>query len=485
MFCLHACENLMDEIPLASLPEKEAGAAPVTLSETARLLSRLPIGSEQMGEVYDAVSASIDNGFDEEYLLSDLFAVPGSGVGERQLAEGTKSPGAKAKASANKKEYANPMRELIRSALQKEEAVKLRSGLCRGGGTDGEGRDSDGTRGNGTDAEGDGDGRDRPTGNLEETVEERIRLLCDEGVQIYWPYSENWDGESLPVITYDPGYGLETNTGWKLSSDGTQAEEILVDEKLAQSGCVWVVNSNEDAGLLPLSYLRKSDPSWGLPDHGTLVIDPQESALSGRMQTCADTGRTEGLTVVGRTEICTGGGPTEGLTVAGRKEGTKARAGSKTLLLKKFTAKRNFDTWFCGGSEFFIKIGKVEDFKATTEAEMMLYKPSITDFMVAVKRKDIGKELDFNALLVSEWTDQLSMCAFLITEDDGGTITKWDCNAVVKINSKSFGFEISIPVNSKDDIVWRGQLSGKYINATANLTGHFGDVDLVFEVVEY
>ena len=44
---------------------------------------------------------------------------------------------------------------------------------------------------------------------------------------------------------------------------------------------------------------------------------------------------------------------------------------------------------------------------------------------------------------------------------------------------------MSIPINSKDDIVWRGQLSGKYINATSNLTGHFGDVDLVFEVVEY
>ena len=307
--------------------------------------------------------------------------------------------------------------------------------------------------------------------DVSNAVEERIQLLCDSGVQIYWPYSENWDGESLPIITFDPGDGFDSNVGWRLAPDGSLAEEVTVDEMMARNGCVWVVNSNEDSGLLPLSYLRKTDPTWGLPDHGTIVVGSPagtKASMDASEGTKASPNSPEGA----KASMATAGG-------------TKASTKSKTLLLKKFTAKRNFDNWFSGGSEFFIKIGKVEDFKATTEAEMQLYKPSITDFMVAVKRKDIGKELDFNALLVSEWTDQLSMCAFLITEDDGGTITKWDCNAVVKINSKSFGFEISIPINSKDDIVWRGQLSGKYINATANLTGHFGDVDLVFEVVEY
>ena len=410
LFCLTSCENLMNEVPSGLTPETEMRSTPITLSETARLLSQLPIGAEQMKEVHDAVDASLDNGFDEEYMLSDLFESPGSGVGDRMLAEETKARAGGNTKSDTEKRYASPLRDLIRGALRKEQETKSR-------------------------------GVDEASPEGEETidaVEERIRLLCDSGVQIYWPYSENWDGESLPIVTFDPGDGFDRNIGWQLAPDGSLAEEVTVDETTARSGCVWVVNSNEDCELLPLSFIRKTDPTWGLPDHGTIVVG-----------------------------------------------GTKAAAKSKTLLLKKFTAKRQFDNWFSGGSEFFIKIGKVEDFKATTEAEMLLYKPSITDFMVAVKRKDIGKELDFNALLVSEWTDQLSMCAFLITEDDGGTITKWDCNAVVKINSKSFGFEISIPVNSKDDIVWRGQLSGKYINATANLTGHFGDVDLVFEVVEY
>ena len=147
--------------------------------------------------------------------------------------------------------------------------------------------------------------------------------------------------------------------------------------------------------------------------------------------------------------------------------------------------KRNYDNWFTGASEFFVKTGAVEDFYATTEAEMRLYSPTITDFLVVVKRDQLGQPVPFNAILVSEWTDQVDQCAFMITEDDGGTITQWICSALVRVQSKSYGIEISIPCNSRDDIVWRGQLSRKWLEANSNLTGHFGDVDLVFEVIEY
>lgn len=132
-----------------------------------------------------------------------------------------------------------------------------------------------------------------------------------------------------------------------------------------------------------------------------------------------------------------------------------------------------------------MKIGAVEDFTATTEAEMKLYVPAVTDFMIVVKRNQVGKPQPFNAVLVSDWTDQMVNCAFLITEDDGGTRTDWNCTALVRIASKSYGVEMKIPFNSRDDIVWRGQLAGKWFQANSNVVGHFGDVDLTFEVVEY
>ena len=109
----------------------------------------------------------------------------------------------------------------------------------------------------------------------------------------------------------------------------------------------------------------------------------------------------------------------------------------------------------------------------------------ITDFMIVVKRSQVGKPQPFNAVLVSDWNPQMTHCALMITEDDGGTRTDWKCTALVRIESKSYGVELSIPFNSRDDIVWRGHLTSRWLEANSNIAGHFGDVDLTFEVVEY
>ena len=114
---------------------------------------------------------------------------------------------------------------------------------------------------------------------------------------------------------------------------------------------------------------------------------------------------------------------------------------------------------------------------------MRLYNPTITDFLIVVKRNKVGKKQPFNAILVSDWSDQLESCALMITEDDGGTIKDWTCTAVVKINSKSYGVEIKIPFNSHDDVVWRGSLTRKWFESNDNVTGNFGDIDLTFEVL--
>lgn len=133
-----------------------------------------------------------------------------------------------------------------------------------------------------------------------------------------------------------------------------------------------------------------------------------------------------------------------------------------------------------------MKIGSVTDFTAATEAELKLYNPAITDFMIVVKRNQVGIPQPFNALLVSNWTEQMSKaCAMMIIEDDGGTIKEWNCTALVRVESKSYGIELKIPFYSYDDIVWRGILDRKWFEAANNTVGHFGDIDLTFELVEY
>ena len=401
---LCSCERL-DDNPDDHIIDKDPEY--IELQEVVEIMSLLPISREQMDEVHNAVSSSSGNGYDEEYTMANLFALPGSGVGDKAVRSGMI--------------YENPMRDLIAGAVKNllEDGSKTRA--------------------------------DNNELNVLRTLDRIgadafLDALARSDMQIYWPFSEDWDGEQMPVMTFDPEDGSETNIGYRLVKDDDgfrHLEEVVVDEEMAKRCPVWIINRNDDAGYTPLEMLRRQDPDWG-EGGGNIIVKPVSSS-----------------------------------------EKTKASEGKvRSLLLKDFTMKRNYDTWFAGASEFFVKMGSVEDFTASTEAELRLYSPSITDFMIVVKRGQEGKTLPFNAILVSELTDQLTHCAMMITEDDGGTITKWDCTAFVRIASKSYGIEISLPFNSRDDIVWRGQLSTKWFENNSNVAGHFGDVDLTFEVLE-
>ena len=78
----------------------------------------------------------------------------------------------------------------------------------------------------------------------------------------------------------------------------------------------------------------------------------------------------------------------------------------------------------------------------------------------------------------------MTHCAFMITEDDGGTRTSWDCTALVRVESKSYGVELKLPFSSRDDIVWRGQLASTWFERNNKQSAHFGDVDLTFELMQ-
>lgn len=212
------------------------------------------------------------------------------------------------------------------------------------------------------------------------------------------------------------------NYGYEMKIDGNGAriiDSVIVDESVAARRPVWVINRNDDSAFTPLDLISKG---------------------------------------------C---------------ESTKGAA-SRKLMMKSFQMLRNYDSWFGGASEFFVKCGAVNGFKASTEAEMRDYSPSVTDFVVVVKRKYVRKTIPFDVILISDFTSQLSKIAFLITEDDGGSVTSWKCSAVVKIKSKSYGFEMDIPYKEKDDIVWRGQLDASFFEEEDEVTGRFGDVMVSF-----
>lgn len=399
-----SCEILDDDI------DKHASdRAAVPLSEVAQVLANIPLGADQMGEVFGAVSSSVDNGYDEEYMMYDLFGTPGAGVGDDRI---TKS---KAPVLSG-----IPLRDMIADYVRTQAPTKSESGI------------------------------DDPS--------EWLERLAESDIQIYWPFSEAWDGEELPVITFDPEDDSEVNIGYRIIKDSEgfrRIEEVLVDEAVAMKTPVWVVNRNTDAGYTTLEMLRREDPDWG-EGGGSIIVGP-------------GTGDNSKAACHSR---------------SGSGGETKAAGAIRSLILKDFTMNRNYDSWFAGASEFFVKVGAFEDFTATTEAELRLFTPTITDFLIVVKRNQKGIPVPFNAMVFSEWTDLVESFAFMIVEDDGGTIKDWNCTALVRVESKSYGVELKIPFHSYDDIVWRGTLGRKWFEAYSDKVCHFGDVDLTFEVVK-
>ena len=391
--CLYAfsvlaasCEIVDDDMEKHVRP-----LAPVSLEDMAEVMAHIPLTGAQMDEVYDAVAASAANGYDEEYTMQNRFPAPGAGVGDDTAA-----------ATRTAERYEVPLRQLIEDYLRSGASVKSDVGMV--------------------------------------DPDAMMEYITSSDMQIYWPFSEKWDGMSYPVITFDPEDNSTKNIGYKILVDDDgfrRMEQVLVDEEMAENNPVWVVNRNSDAGYKTLELLRREDPDWG-NGGGSVIVKPTSS--------------------------------------------TRAKSKLKTLMLSDFTMNRNYDSWFAGASEFFVRIGSVEDFTATTEAELRLYNPTVTDFMIVVRRNQVGKPQPFNAVLVSNWSEQLESCALMITEDDGGTIKDWNCTALVRVASKSYGVEVKIPFNSYDDVVWRGSLTRKWFEANDDVTGNFGDVDLTFRI---
>ena len=361
-----ACEETSQPLISQEVPSVDSEITPASV---AKALSGIPFTLDQVREVWDGVNASCANGYDEEYTFADMFSSPGQGVGDKAL--GTRSM----------TEYPEPFRDLISAHFSGSPAT-------------------------------------RSSGFSDD--------LFSSGLQIYWPYSEDWDKITMPVITFCPEIALESNVAYQREElPGGQwiVKEIVVDEAYAMEHPVWVIGWNEDALAMTPQMLDRLHP---------------ESI------------------------------------------GTRAATDFKTLKLKEFKAHIQYDPWYSGGAEFFVKCGSLKAFTATVASDLTKYTPEITDLMIKVKRKQVGTSLRYNTVLVPEWSNQLSECVFLIHEDDGGKSTTWKANGEVKIKSKAYGFSVELPYHRNDDIVWRGKLSSSYFEKNNGVANRYGDVSITF-----
>lgn len=82
------------------------------------------------------------------------------------------------------------------------------------------------------------------------------KVLSNTNLVIYWPYSDIWDGETLPTITFMPeDEEAEWNYGYKqtIDNEGRRIiETVIVNDEYATKYPVWIIKESEyDYDSLP------------------------------------------------------------------------------------------------------------------------------------------------------------------------------------------------------------------------------------------
>lgn len=73
-----------------------------------------------------------------------------------------------------------------------------------------------------------------------------FHLYINDYIQIYWPYSENWDGTTAPVFVYAPeNIHSLSGTGYVVGGSKGSIRTVSVNEEYCRTHPVWIINESE------------------------------------------------------------------------------------------------------------------------------------------------------------------------------------------------------------------------------------------------
>ncbi len=247
-------------------------------------------------------------------------------------------------------------------------------------------------------------------------IEDLMTELEEKGYNIYWPYSDDWDGVSKPVITFAPEKDQDWNYAYPLEEG--EDEVILVDEEYAIQNPVWVINNSE---------------------------------------------RIEGIKIYDNTDLTVTESPVPG----------NINKYVIALNLGEFRSEKNHDSWLWGGSEYVIQAGAPDKFNFESGSNLTILDQNVTAVGVYFTRKEIKNKTKktLNIPIVSEWKPELQNIAFMIHEHDYGRWTDEEFNLKVIIDGKNYEITGKLPLQKHDDLIYRHTFARNYIFSTINNLG--------------
>lgn len=263
--------------------------------------------------------------------------------------------------------------------------------------------------------------------------EELIETIKTGDYQIYWPYSEDWDGSTMPVISFVDSSNEDdefipafapVKHGGRIDVD-----TILVNEIYATTNPVWIVRKSD------IDYQALPNFSKGEFTKNGVLFSTASKALSSTQQKVY------------------------------------------TMKLGSFMASKHYDPWTKGGSEFMIYItetsvntqlpGSPADLGATTQ---------VNSIFVDRPRKTIKKKqwVDVNAIGISNWRPEVHKTTLVIMEKDWGGLsggTEEDIPYDIPVtgaDGKTINIKGSIKVIKQDDHVATKVYDRSYIFSNLN-----------------
>lgn len=365
---LFSCTNT-DE-PMT--PQTPAGVSDKSVNDDTKaiadLMTSIPLSEDIVNEVFSAVSAGLENGIEESYYFADVMAE-----------SSTKSATRSDNSGAN---LGNELRRLL---------TTTRSSA-------------------GVDAD----------------------ILEYGDYQIYWPYSEDWDGKTKPVITFVPEDNSQLwNYGYRQTEEGV--ETIIVNEEFMEKNPVWIIN--------------KADiPYDELPN-----FNNNECSKNG-IYYCPQNVTPSKISTSNSNETRAGGTPVY------------------TVYLGKFMSEKNYDSVWNGGSEFAIQMGAIENMVITSQEQLRSTSPTVTYIRITRSRKDIKKKrwIESNTVLSSDWQPNENNAGFCIYEEDQGGTKYWEMSLSTKIKGIDIPFTLKMPYGSGDDLIYKIVYHRNFMFSTNN-----------------
>jgi hypothetical protein len=252
------------------------------------------------------------------------------------------------------------------------------------------------------------------TGNLKETISnigksslasvpftgnDMESFLCKGDVQIYWPYSENWDGKEIPVITYGRYDGEDDDVSdvvaYRRTKDSfgkEKIESLIVNEEYAKKHPVWVIN-------------RNNIPYSDLPDFNDNMFEKNAVWFYSEKAN----------------------------TVSSSDASLRASSSAFAVKLGTIRCTKQHDTWIAGGSEFKFRFAYPSYPAYSAVQESVFY--------FSISRSDIskGKTFTVNAPLNTFWGEGIPHNALFIVETDPSQFQENSTGDILTVNTNITG----------------------------------------------